>query len=196
VSHHSVTSSIHALVLVAKSRCKKQSLCKDTKTSGVAVCGSWTHRHVKTLGMTQEQIADCLGISRRTVIRHQAGERVIKLNFAQIRRLKELLEQAGMSLDLLQKSNFDTQNQYFQPLFWHLCKRSNRRLTCRHWLRRYQFIPVSRGGCNSYEMRLREGVRSLFISNRKPFRRSRLLMWGMRSLTTLFYFINILYFST
>ena len=99
MSHHSVTSSIHALVLVAKSRCKKQSLCKDTKTSGVAVCGSWTHRHVKTLGMTQEQIADCLGISRRTVIRHQAGERVIKLNFAQIRRLKELLEQAGMSID-------------------------------------------------------------------------------------------------
>ena len=28
------------------------------------------------------------------------------------------------TLDLLQKSNFDTQNQYFQPLFWHLCKRS------------------------------------------------------------------------
>lgn len=51
------------------------------------------------LGMTQEQIADCLGISRRTVIRHEAGERVIKLNFAQIRRLKELLEQAGMSID-------------------------------------------------------------------------------------------------
>ena len=40
VSHHSVTSSIHALALVAKSRCKKLSLCKDTKTSGVAVCGS------------------------------------------------------------------------------------------------------------------------------------------------------------
>ena len=51
------------------------------------------------LGMTQEQIADCLGISRRTVIRHEAGERVIKLNFAQIRRLKELLEQAGLSID-------------------------------------------------------------------------------------------------
>jgi hypothetical protein len=31
--------------------------------------------------------------------RHEAGERVIKLNFAQIRRLKELLEQAGMSID-------------------------------------------------------------------------------------------------
>jgi transposase len=28
-------------------------------------------------------------------------------------------------IDLLQKSNFDMQNQYFQPLFWHLCKRSN-----------------------------------------------------------------------
>jgi hypothetical protein len=39
-SHHSETSSIHALVLVAKSRCKKLSLCKDAKTSGVAVCGS------------------------------------------------------------------------------------------------------------------------------------------------------------
>jgi hypothetical protein len=36
------------------------------------------------------------------------------------------LEQAAerAKLDLLQKSNFDTQNQYFQPLFWHLCKRS------------------------------------------------------------------------
>jgi hypothetical protein len=40
VSHHSVTSSIHALALVAKSKCKKLSLCKDTKTSGVVVCGS------------------------------------------------------------------------------------------------------------------------------------------------------------
>jgi hypothetical protein len=40
VSHHLVTSSIHALVLVAKSRCKKLSLCKDAKTSGVVVCGS------------------------------------------------------------------------------------------------------------------------------------------------------------
>ena len=40
VSHHSVTSSIHALVQVAKPRCKKQSLCKDTKTSGMAVCDS------------------------------------------------------------------------------------------------------------------------------------------------------------
>jgi hypothetical protein len=29
------------------------------------------------------------------------------------------------SIDLLQKSNFATQNQYFQALFWHLCKRSN-----------------------------------------------------------------------
>jgi len=48
VFHHSVISSIHALALVAKSRCKKLSLCKDTKTSGVAVCGSWTHRRVKT----------------------------------------------------------------------------------------------------------------------------------------------------
>jgi DNA-binding XRE family transcriptional regulator len=51
------------------------------------------------LGMTQEQIADNLGISRRTVIRHEAGERVIKLNFTQIKRLKELLEQAGMSIN-------------------------------------------------------------------------------------------------
>jgi hypothetical protein len=40
VSHHSVTGSIHALVQVAKSRCKKQSLCKDAKTSGAVVCGS------------------------------------------------------------------------------------------------------------------------------------------------------------
>ena len=47
-SHHSVTSSIRVLVLVAKSRCKKLSLCKDSKTSGVAVCDSWSHRHVKT----------------------------------------------------------------------------------------------------------------------------------------------------
>lgn len=30
------------------------------------------------------------------------------------------------SIDLLQKSNFDTQKQYFEPLFWHLCKRSNK----------------------------------------------------------------------
>ena len=40
VSHHLVTSSIRGLVLVAKPRCKKLSFCKDTKTSGVAVCGS------------------------------------------------------------------------------------------------------------------------------------------------------------
>jgi len=40
VSHHSVTSSTHALVLVAKSMYKKPSLCKDIKKSGVAACGN------------------------------------------------------------------------------------------------------------------------------------------------------------
>ena len=39
-SHHSVTSSIHALALVAKLRCKKLSMSKDTKTSGAGVCDS------------------------------------------------------------------------------------------------------------------------------------------------------------
>jgi glycosyltransferase involved in cell wall biosynthesis len=32
----------------------------------------------------------------------------------------------------LQKSNFDAQNQYFQPLFWHLCKRSIEYLIVHH----------------------------------------------------------------
>ena len=40
VTHHLVTSSIHALVLVAMSSCKKLSLCKYSETSGVAVGGS------------------------------------------------------------------------------------------------------------------------------------------------------------
>jgi hypothetical protein len=39
-SHHLVTSSTRGLELVAKSTCKKLSLCKDTKTSGAVACGS------------------------------------------------------------------------------------------------------------------------------------------------------------
>jgi len=51
-------------------------------------------------------------------------------------------------------------------------------------MRRYQFIPVSRGGCNSYEQRLREEMRSHLISSRNPkgcAECDRLLVWGMRS---------------
>ena len=39
-------------------------------------------------------------------------------------RGSKFLERKDTTIDFLQKSSFDTQNQYFQPLFWHLCKRS------------------------------------------------------------------------
>lgn len=51
------------------------------------------------LGMTQEEFAEKLGITRRTLGHHERGERCIRLTLSQIKRLKELLEQAGMSID-------------------------------------------------------------------------------------------------
>ncbi|MCA1991928.1 MAG: helix-turn-helix domain-containing protein [Coleofasciculus sp. S288] len=53
------------------------------------------------LGMTQEEFADQLGITRRTLGYHERGERNIRLTLSQIKRLKELLEQAGMSIEEL-----------------------------------------------------------------------------------------------
>jgi DNA-binding XRE family transcriptional regulator len=50
------------------------------------------------LGMTQEEFAKELGTTSRTIRRHEKGEH-IRLSLGQIKRLKELLEQAGMSID-------------------------------------------------------------------------------------------------
>jgi DNA-binding XRE family transcriptional regulator len=51
------------------------------------------------LGMTQEQFAQELGITSRTIRNHERGANQLKLSLGQIKRLKELLEQAGMSID-------------------------------------------------------------------------------------------------
>lgn len=51
------------------------------------------------LGMTQEQFAQELRITSRTIRNHERGANQLKLSLGQIKRLKELLEQAGMSID-------------------------------------------------------------------------------------------------
>ncbi|MEQ8971436.1 MAG: helix-turn-helix transcriptional regulator [Coleofasciculus sp. C1-SOL-03] len=51
------------------------------------------------LNMTQEEFARELGTITRTIGRHERGEHKLRLTLGQIKRLKELLEQAGMSID-------------------------------------------------------------------------------------------------
>lgn len=51
------------------------------------------------LGMTQEEFASELGVTRKTLGNHERGAHQLKLSLGQIKRLKELLEQAGMSID-------------------------------------------------------------------------------------------------
>ncbi len=51
------------------------------------------------LGMTQEQFAHELGITGRTIRNYERGAHQLKLSLGQFKRLKELLEQAGMSID-------------------------------------------------------------------------------------------------
>jgi len=49
--------------------------------------------------MTQEQFAQELGITGRTIRNYERGAHQLKLSLGQFKRLKELLEQAGMSID-------------------------------------------------------------------------------------------------
>lgn len=51
------------------------------------------------LNMTQEDFARELGTTPRTIGRHERGEHKLRLTLGQIKRLKEILEQAGMSID-------------------------------------------------------------------------------------------------
>ncbi len=51
------------------------------------------------LNMTQDEFARELGTTPRTIRRHERGEHKLRLTLGQIKRLKELLEQAGMSID-------------------------------------------------------------------------------------------------
>ncbi|MCA1991879.1 MAG: helix-turn-helix transcriptional regulator [Coleofasciculus sp. S288] len=52
------------------------------------------------LGMSQGEFADALGYARNTINRYERG-RISRINFsiAQIKRLIQLLEQAGLSID-------------------------------------------------------------------------------------------------
>ncbi|HAA30199.1 MAG TPA: XRE family transcriptional regulator [Cyanobacteria bacterium UBA8553] len=51
------------------------------------------------LNMTQEEFARELRTTPRTIGRHERGEHKLRLTLGQIKRLKELLEQAGMSIN-------------------------------------------------------------------------------------------------
>jgi DNA-binding XRE family transcriptional regulator len=54
------------------------------------------------LGMTQEQFADAVGISRRTVINYETGKHQrIALSVSQMKQLVELMKQAGLPIDEL-----------------------------------------------------------------------------------------------
>lgn len=51
------------------------------------------------LNLTQEEFARKLGTTTRTIGRHERGEHKLRLTLGQVKLLKELLEQAGMSID-------------------------------------------------------------------------------------------------
>jgi len=52
------------------------------------------------LGMTQEEFADALGLSRNTINRYERGiHQRIALSVGQIKRLVELMKQAGLSIE-------------------------------------------------------------------------------------------------
>jgi transcriptional regulator with XRE-family HTH domain len=54
------------------------------------------------LGMTQEQFADALSLSRYTVMRYESGKhQKLQLSLAQVRKLVELMKQAGLPIDEL-----------------------------------------------------------------------------------------------
>jgi transcriptional regulator with XRE-family HTH domain len=51
------------------------------------------------LGLTQEEFGNALGITRNTISRYEAGRhKQIKFSIAQVKRLVELMEQAGLSI--------------------------------------------------------------------------------------------------
>ncbi len=50
------------------------------------------------LEMTQEEFARELGTTRETIGRHERGVHRIRFTFAQVKRLVELIEQAGISI--------------------------------------------------------------------------------------------------
>jgi DNA-binding XRE family transcriptional regulator len=51
------------------------------------------------LGMTQEQFANALGLSRNTIGDYERGKhRKLQLSMAQMKKLFELMEQAGLSI--------------------------------------------------------------------------------------------------
>jgi len=51
------------------------------------------------LKMTQEELATELGTTSRTIRRHETGERQIRFSLPQIKRLIELMQRVGMSID-------------------------------------------------------------------------------------------------
>lgn len=50
------------------------------------------------LGMTQEEFGRALGISNNTISRYERGLHKITFTLAQMKRLQDLLEQAGISI--------------------------------------------------------------------------------------------------
>jgi transcriptional regulator with XRE-family HTH domain len=51
------------------------------------------------LGLTQEEFGNALGIARNTISRYESGRhKQIKFSIAQVKRLVELMEQAGISV--------------------------------------------------------------------------------------------------
>lgn len=52
------------------------------------------------LGMTQEEFAKTLGLSRNTIGNYESGRhQKLQLSMAQVRKIFELMEQAGMSIE-------------------------------------------------------------------------------------------------
>jgi transcriptional regulator with XRE-family HTH domain len=51
------------------------------------------------LGLTQEEFGRSLGMAANTISRHERGQHKIRFSVSQVKRLKELLEQGGMSID-------------------------------------------------------------------------------------------------
>jgi transcriptional regulator with XRE-family HTH domain len=51
------------------------------------------------LALTQEEFGKALGMAANTISRHERGQHRIRFSVSQVKRLKELLEQAGMSID-------------------------------------------------------------------------------------------------
>jgi transcriptional regulator with XRE-family HTH domain len=51
------------------------------------------------LGMTQEEFANALGLSRNMIGRYESGKHQwLQLSMAQVRKLVELMEQAGLPI--------------------------------------------------------------------------------------------------